>query len=130
LVSTGELEVDGLPSATSEAAGAVGLVGRKGVLRPGADADLLFLGSSPLADLSTTTDIRPCTGSATDCPKPSSIDIDQEADVTPSLRMPLLPAGRPPRSVRRLATTWHATFAGRRARHAERRFQRFEMGSA
>ncbi|MFH8658208.1 amidohydrolase family protein [Streptomyces afghaniensis] len=47
-----------LRSATAEAAEAVGLKGRKGVLRPGADADLLVVGSSPIADLSAITDIR------------------------------------------------------------------------
>ena len=44
-----------LRSATSEA---VGRGGRKGVLRPGADADLLVLGSSPIDDIAAVTDIR------------------------------------------------------------------------
>lgn len=47
-----------LRSATSVAADAVGLAGRKGVLRAGADADLVVLGSSPLDNLSAFTDIR------------------------------------------------------------------------
>jgi imidazolonepropionase-like amidohydrolase len=50
--------LDVLRSATAEAAEAVGFKGRKGVLRPGADADLLVVGSSPLADLSAVTDVR------------------------------------------------------------------------
>ncbi|MEV6001468.1 amidohydrolase family protein [Streptomyces griseomycini] len=49
---------DVLRSATSEAAEAVGRRGRKGVLRPGADADLLVLGSSPIDDMSAIADIR------------------------------------------------------------------------
>jgi imidazolonepropionase-like amidohydrolase len=57
LAQVGMPALDVLLSATSEAAAAVGLAGRKGVLRPGADADLLVLGSSPLADLSAVTDI-------------------------------------------------------------------------
>jgi imidazolonepropionase-like amidohydrolase len=49
---------DVLRSATTEAAEAVGRAGRKGVLGPGADADLVVIGSSPVADLSALTDIR------------------------------------------------------------------------
>ncbi len=49
---------DVLRSATTEAAEAVGRAGRKGVLGPGADADLVVVGSSPVADLSALTDIR------------------------------------------------------------------------
>ncbi|MEU9331048.1 amidohydrolase family protein [Streptomyces canus] len=58
LAQLGMPTLDVLRSATAEAAEALGLTGRKGVLRPGADADLLVLGSSPLADLSAVTDIR------------------------------------------------------------------------
>lgn len=58
LALLGMSNVDVLWSATAEAAEAVGLKGRKGVLRPGADADVLVLGSSPVADLSAITDIR------------------------------------------------------------------------
>ncbi|MFK0159930.1 amidohydrolase family protein [Streptomyces sp. NPDC090493] len=47
-----------LRSATSEAAKAVGRAGRKGVVRPSADADLLVLGSSPIDDISAVTDIH------------------------------------------------------------------------
>ncbi|MER5209137.1 amidohydrolase family protein [Streptomyces sp. NPDC002838] len=50
--------LDVLRSATAVAAEAVGLGGRKGVLRPGADADLLVLGSSPVDDISSVTDVR------------------------------------------------------------------------
>ncbi|MFF3334891.1 amidohydrolase family protein [Streptomyces sp. NPDC002888] len=49
---------DVLRAATTEAAEAVGRGGHKGVLRPGADADLLVLGSSPVDDVSAVTDIR------------------------------------------------------------------------
>jgi imidazolonepropionase-like amidohydrolase len=49
---------DVLRSATSEAAEAVGRSRRKGLLRPGADADLLVLGGSPIDDMSAVTDIR------------------------------------------------------------------------
>ncbi|KPI03993.1 amidohydrolase [Actinobacteria bacterium OK074] len=49
---------DVLRSPTTEAAEAVGLPGRQGVLGPGTDADLLVVGSSPVADLSALTDIR------------------------------------------------------------------------
>ncbi|GCB53409.1 amidohydrolase family protein [Streptomyces sp. NL15-2K] len=49
---------DVLRCATTEAAKAVGRAGRKGVLLPSADADLLVLGSSPLDDISAVTDIR------------------------------------------------------------------------
>ncbi|GAB2979585.1 hypothetical protein GCM10023080_051340 [Streptomyces pseudoechinosporeus] len=49
---------DVLRGATTEAAEAVGRAGRKGVLRPGADADVLALGSSPVDDISAVTDIR------------------------------------------------------------------------
>lgn len=47
-----------LRSATAEAAEAVGRAGRKGVLRPGADADLLVLGRSPVTDISAVMDVR------------------------------------------------------------------------
>ncbi|MEU3788117.1 amidohydrolase family protein [Streptomyces sp900129855] len=49
---------DVLRSATTEAAKAVGRAGRKGALRPCADADLLVLGSSPVDDISAVTDIH------------------------------------------------------------------------
>jgi hypothetical protein len=49
---------DVLRWATSEAAEAVGRSRRKGLLRPGADADLLVLGRSPIDDMSAVTDIR------------------------------------------------------------------------
>ncbi|MGW1563063.1 amidohydrolase family protein [Streptomyces sp. NPDC002144] len=49
---------DVLRSATDEAAEAVGRAGSKGALRPGADADILALGSSPVEDISAVTDIR------------------------------------------------------------------------
>ncbi len=58
LAELGMPTLDVLCSATTEAAEAVGLAGRKGVLRPGADADVLVLGGSPVADLSALTDIR------------------------------------------------------------------------
>lgn len=49
---------DVLRCATAEAAEAVGRAGRKGVLLPRADADILVLGSSPVDDISAVTDIR------------------------------------------------------------------------
>lgn len=58
LAELGMPNLDVLRSATTEAAEAVGRSGRKGVLRPGADADLLALGSSPVDDISAVTDIR------------------------------------------------------------------------
>lgn len=58
LAEFGMPHLDVLRSATTEAAEAVGRAGRKGVLRPGADADLLVLGSSPVDDMSAVTDIR------------------------------------------------------------------------
>jgi imidazolonepropionase-like amidohydrolase len=47
-----------LRSATTVAADAVGRSGVKGVLRRGADADILVLGSSPIDDISAVTDVR------------------------------------------------------------------------
>ncbi|MET8979414.1 amidohydrolase family protein [Streptomyces sp. NPDC004539] len=57
LTEYGMPAIDVLRSATSVAAEAVGRSGRKGVLRAGADADVLVLGDSPLADMSAVTDI-------------------------------------------------------------------------
>ena len=50
--------LDVLRSVTAVAAEAVGLGGRKGVLRLAADADILVLGSSPVDDLSAVADVR------------------------------------------------------------------------
>jgi imidazolonepropionase-like amidohydrolase len=58
LAGLGMPALEVLRSATTEAAAAVGRTGRKGVLRTGADADLLALGSSPVDDLAAVTDIR------------------------------------------------------------------------
>lgn len=58
LAGLGMPTLDVLRSATTEAAEAVGLAGRKGVLRPAADADVLVLDSSPVADVSAVADIR------------------------------------------------------------------------
>ena len=49
---------DVLRSAPSEAADVVGRTGHKGARRPGSDADLLALGSSPTDAVSAVTDIR------------------------------------------------------------------------
>jgi imidazolonepropionase-like amidohydrolase len=58
LAELGMANRDVLRCATTEAADAVGRAGRKGVLHPHADADLLALGSSPIDDISAVTDIR------------------------------------------------------------------------
>jgi imidazolonepropionase-like amidohydrolase len=50
--------VDALRSATSTAAEACGLAGRKGVLAPGADADVLVVAGDLSADLSALHDVR------------------------------------------------------------------------
>ncbi|WP_406491030.1 amidohydrolase family protein [Streptomyces sp. NBC_01604] len=57
LAELGMANRDVLRCATSEAAKAVGRGGRKGVLLPHADADILALGSSPADDISAVTDI-------------------------------------------------------------------------
>lgn len=58
LAEAGLSTVEALRSATSLAAAACGLAGRKGVLAPGADADLLAVGGDALADLSALHDVR------------------------------------------------------------------------
>ncbi|MET8976384.1 amidohydrolase family protein [Streptomyces sp. NPDC004539] len=58
LARAGMSNVQVLRSATAEAAEAVGRGGDKGVLRPGAHADLLVLGSSPVDDIAAVMDVR------------------------------------------------------------------------
>lgn len=50
--------VEALRAATSSAAAACGLAGRKGVLAPGADADVIAVEGDPLADLDCLTRVR------------------------------------------------------------------------
>ncbi len=49
--------VEALRAATSVAADACGLTGRKGRLIPGADADLLAVAGNPLDDIRTVHDV-------------------------------------------------------------------------
>ncbi|QNP75367.1 amidohydrolase family protein [Streptomyces roseirectus] len=58
LTELGMSPLDALRAATTGAAEAVGRAGRKGVLRPGADADLLALDASPVDDIAAVTGIR------------------------------------------------------------------------
>lgn len=55
LMKIGMTPVAALTAMTSEAADLCGLAGRKGVIRPGADADLLVLSGNPISDLSQIT---------------------------------------------------------------------------
>lgn len=58
LALVGLSPVEALRAATSAAAAACGLEGRKGVLAPGADADVVAVGGDPLADLAALHDVR------------------------------------------------------------------------
>ncbi|MET8978112.1 amidohydrolase family protein [Streptomyces sp. NPDC004539] len=58
LARYGMPHLDVLRAATRGAAEAVGLGGTKGALRPGADADIVVLGSSPLDDIGAVVDVR------------------------------------------------------------------------
>src|SRR5258708_36753644 len=58
LVAAGIPAEDALASATSLAAGACGLSGRKGWLREGYDADLVVVGGDPLDDIRALDAIR------------------------------------------------------------------------
>ena len=58
LADAGLSPVECLRAATSVAAEALGLAGRKGVLAPGADADVLAVGGDPLADPAALLDVR------------------------------------------------------------------------
>nr|WP_240438315.1 amidohydrolase family protein [Streptomyces acidiscabies] len=58
LAELGMPAVGVLRSATSEAAEAVGMTGRKGVLQPRADADVVVLDRSPVDDIGAVTDVR------------------------------------------------------------------------
>ena len=54
----GMSNADALASATSVAADACGVAGRKGRLSPGKDADMLAVGGNPLTDLRALHDVR------------------------------------------------------------------------
>ena len=57
LTKLGMTTVEALRSATSVAADACGLTGRKGQLIPGADADLLAVTGDPLVDIRAVHDV-------------------------------------------------------------------------
>jgi imidazolonepropionase-like amidohydrolase len=63
-VAVADLAAAGIPagvalaSATSVAADAIGLGGRKGLLRDGYDADLTVVGGDPVADIGALSDVR------------------------------------------------------------------------
>jgi imidazolonepropionase-like amidohydrolase len=58
LVQAGLSNAQALMAATSVAAAALDLAGRKGAVTPGADADLIAVGGDPLADLSVLLNVR------------------------------------------------------------------------
>lgn len=58
LAEAGLSAVEALPAATSTAARACGLDGRKGILAAGADADVLAVAGNPLADLRALQHVR------------------------------------------------------------------------
>ena len=74
LVSVGLSPPEALRAATSVAAEVCGLTGRKGVLIPGADADIVAVGGHPLDDIDALLDVRAvyCRGRRVRGPEPAA----------------------------------------------------------